>query len=92
MPIADSRDDGPGCRCTQEDLDKLSSPLVSPLPASSRSVPVFVRSSYCQGGMCVEVAQAGDEILVRDGKDLSVAPLRYTKEEWRQFLAQCRET
>ena len=32
-----------------------------------------------------------DEILMRDGKDVSVAPLRFSKEEWRQFVAQCRE-
>ena len=69
--------------------------LVSASPVPSCAVsdlePVFVRSSFCQGGMCVEVAHVGDEVLVRDGKNLSIASLRFSKEEWRRFLAQCRE-
>jgi Domain of unknown function (DUF397) len=64
--------------------------LMQPYATPDQREP-FLRSSFCQGGMCVEVAQSGDEILMRDGKDVSVAPLRFSKEEWRQFVAQCRE-
>ena len=52
----------------------------------------FVRSTFCQGALaCVEVAKVGNEVLVRDGKDTSVLPLRFSVEEWRLFLAQQRE-
>jgi hypothetical protein len=52
---------------------------------------VFVRSSFCQGALCVEVAVAGDEILMRDAKNRAAAPLRFSREEWRQFVAQYRD-
>ncbi|HXL90246.1 MAG TPA: DUF397 domain-containing protein [Streptosporangiaceae bacterium] len=43
------------------------------------------------GGTCVEVAQASDgTILVRDSKDRSNAPHRYTSAEWRAFVAGVR--
>jgi uncharacterized protein DUF397 len=62
-----------------------------PDAAPDPRAPFFRSSSFCQGGLCVEVAQSGDEILMRDAKDVSVAPLRFSKEEWRQFVEQCRE-
>jgi hypothetical protein len=37
------------------------------------------------------VAQVGDEILLRDSKDLSIPPLRFTTEEWRLFVVQQRD-
>jgi Domain of unknown function (DUF397) len=58
--------------------------------AEPKVLPLFVRSSYCQGGMCVEVAHVGDEVLLRDGKDPSIPPLRFSEEEWCRFVAQCR--
>jgi hypothetical protein len=43
------------------------------------------------GGSCVEVGQAADgTILVRDTKDRSRAPHRYTLAEWRAFVAGMR--
>ena len=36
------------------------------------------RSSRCSSSTCVEVAQVGDMILLRDSKNPAVAPLRFT--------------
>jgi hypothetical protein len=47
--------------------------------------PTWVKSSRCGNTTCVEVARVGDEYLIRDSKDLSMAPLRFTQEEWVAF-------
>lgn len=44
------------------------------------------RSTYCANTHCVEVAADGDDILVRDGKDVSLSPLRVSKQAWHRFL------
>ncbi|WP_344302335.1 DUF397 domain-containing protein [Paractinoplanes deccanensis] len=44
------------------------------------------RSRHCSGGTCVEVARAGDNILVRDSKDPRGAVLSFTPSEWRAFI------
>jgi hypothetical protein len=44
----------------------------------------------CESGACVEVAVAGDEVLVRS----SVTPatlLTLSREEWREFLAGAKD-
>jgi Domain of unknown function (DUF397) len=43
------------------------------------------RTSFCGGGECVEVAQQGQMILIRDSKDPSLVPLQYTRAEFRAF-------
>jgi predicted secreted Zn-dependent protease len=50
------------------------------------SLITWRRTSFCQGGECVEVAIHDEMILVRDSKDLAQAPLQYTQEEWRAFI------
>jgi hypothetical protein len=48
-------------------------------------------SSFCSLGNCVEVGLAPDgDIAVRDSKVPAVAPLRFTPEEWRDFVAGVR--
>lgn len=47
----------------------------------------FTKSSFCGNTACVEVGRDGDDVLVRDSKDLSIAPLRFTTEEWRDYVA-----
>ncbi len=42
-------------------------------------------------GECVEVAPAGDCIVVRDSKDPKGAMLVYKNEEWRQFLKGAKQ-
>jgi hypothetical protein len=44
-------------------------------------------SSFCSNGGCVEVALAGDFVAVRDSKDTTKPALRYSAEEWQQFVA-----
>jgi hypothetical protein len=49
----------------------------------------FRKSSYCGSGACVEVdrTSATPDILVRDSKDPSIAPMRFTADEWHAFTA-----
>ena len=55
--------------------------------ASGECVAVaFHSSSFCAAGDCLEVARDGKSILVRDTKQPSQEPLRFTPEEWRAFL------
>lgn len=42
------------------------------------------------GGSCVEVAHHDGLILVRDTKDRSKAPHRFTRTEWEAFTAGVR--
>jgi len=49
------------------------------------------KSSRCGNTTCVEVAKIGDEYLIRDSKDLSIAPLRFTPEEWAAFEAGVKD-
>lgn len=44
------------------------------------------RATACGATSCVEVADLGDRVAVRDSKDLSVAPLVFTRSEWSAFL------
>lgn len=39
------------------------------------------------GGDCVEIADAGDMVLVRDTKDRDRPHHSFTKPEWRAFIA-----
>ena len=45
------------------------------------------RSSYCDGGTCVEVATVGDHTLIRDSKDPDGPMLRFTAAEWDAFVS-----
>ncbi|MBV9447659.1 MAG: DUF397 domain-containing protein [Streptosporangiaceae bacterium] len=51
------------------------------------------KASYSSNGgsECVEVGEANGMILVRDTKDRSKAPHRYTVAEWRAFVAGVRD-
>jgi Domain of unknown function (DUF397) len=44
----------------------------------------------CEGGACVEVAVAGEEVLVRTTVSPD-APIRLTWDEWSAFLASAKE-
>ncbi|WP_127503919.1 DUF397 domain-containing protein [Actinoplanes sp. LAM7112] len=44
------------------------------------------RSTYCADTACVEIAAAGDRILLRDSKDLSRPPLDLDQADWAQFV------
>ncbi|GGL05248.1 DUF397 domain-containing protein [Mangrovihabitans endophyticus] len=42
-------------------------------------------------GQCVEVAITDAEVLVRDTKDRSQAPHRYTRAEWEAFIGGVKD-
>jgi hypothetical protein len=44
------------------------------------------RSSRCDGGTCVEVADLQTEIAIRDSKDPDGPILRFTRSEWNAFV------
>ena len=44
------------------------------------------RSSRCEGGTCVEVADLQTEIAIRDSKDPQGPILRFTRSEWIAFV------
>ena len=60
------------------------------MPSNEAGLPVkpfFRKSRFCASGECVEVAQRGDQIILRD----SARPddgglLHYGVEEWRSFV------
>lgn len=49
------------------------------------------RSSRCNGGTCVEVSAEGAKVRVRNPADPAGAMLEFSRDSWREFLAQVRE-
>ena len=50
----------------------------------------WIKSRRCEANACVEVAHAGDEILVRNSAD-EASVLRFTPAEWIAFLGGVRD-
>ncbi|GAA2643932.1 DUF397 domain-containing protein [Paractinoplanes durhamensis] len=48
-------------------------------------------SSYCTNSTCVQVGMTEDSVAIRDSKDLDQRPLKYTRDEWRQFIAGVKD-
>jgi hypothetical protein len=46
----------------------------------------WTRSSFCADGACVEIAQLGEHIFMRDSKDPEGLVLSFTSQEWGVFL------
>lgn len=57
---------------------------------SSNDNPVWVKSSLCANGDCVEVALVGEQVLVRESKDPSSPELRFKLDQWIAFLGGVR--
>lgn len=51
----------------------------------------WVRSAFCSDNACVEVARDGGGVLVRNSDDIDTT-VRFSLEEWRDFLRGVRET
>jgi hypothetical protein len=53
---------------------------------------VWIKSSYSGGsdGNCVEVADHGNRVLVRDTKTPTDAVLRFAPDAWRRFADQVK--
>ena len=47
------------------------------------------RSSRCNGGQCVEVAQLGDEVMVRDSADPDWI-IAVSNGNWQEFITDVR--
>jgi hypothetical protein len=63
----------------------------SDLPCLDLSQAVWKKSSYSGGnGNCVEVADLGEHIAVRDSKDRNGPKLVFAREVWRTFLANVK--
>ena len=48
------------------------------------------RAQGCANGSCVEVAQSGDHVWVRDSKNPQDPPMKFTRDEWDVFIAGAR--
>jgi hypothetical protein len=57
---------------------------------SSNGNAVWVKSSLCANGDCVEVALIGEQVLVRESKNPSSPVLRFELNEWMAFLSGVR--
>jgi hypothetical protein len=62
--------------------------------SGQQSVPAgldWIKSSYSQyNGCCVEIADAGDAVAVRDSKNPHAASLRFTLPVWAEFIAEIK--
>ncbi|MGI5269527.1 DUF397 domain-containing protein [Nonomuraea sp. CA-218870] len=45
----------------------------------------------CNNGHCVQVAQLGDTVLIRDSKDAEGAKLSFDRTEWESFRDAIKE-
>jgi hypothetical protein len=52
---------------------------------------VWRKSTFCSSDSCVEVAQDGDRILMRDGKDTSRPSLSFDRATWAQFVTEVQK-
>ena len=58
------------------------------MDAAGIKTPVFMASSFCNVGGCVEVAQLPDgSVAVRDSDKPGIAAQIYSLAEWRDFVA-----
>jgi Domain of unknown function (DUF397) len=49
------------------------------------------RGRPCDSGACVEVADTGDAVLVRNSTDPDGARLRLSRDEWASFLESAKD-
>lgn len=62
------------------------------LPVHGTAVQLnqYRTSSFCTSNGCVAVSVSASEVAVRDTKDPSLPPHRFTHDEWRDFLQGVR--
>jgi len=51
-----------------------------------RALLTWIKSSRSNAGNCVEMALAGEVVLLRDSKDPDGPLLQFTMDAWRAFL------
>ncbi|GAA0494921.1 hypothetical protein Ade02nite_19490 [Paractinoplanes deccanensis] len=47
----------------------------------------WTRSGRCAASNCVEIADTGTTVLLRDSKNPGQAPSAFSYDEWREFAA-----
>ena len=57
-----------------------------PPSGAKRTEPVWRKASSSASGECVEVAERGGMIVVRNSRNVRGRMLRYTAEEWQAFI------
>ncbi len=66
-------------------------PWSKQLPACyNRCVTEWLRSSFCTGGTCVEIAGTPEAVLLRDGKNPQQPPSMIDHAAWADFTAAIR--
>jgi hypothetical protein len=50
--------------------------------------PIWLKSSYCSDGACIEVAVIEADVAIRDSKNLGQPYLRFPKAEWNAFVGE----
>ena len=63
---------------------------MSPFEAGSTTQSSWRTARLCTGGECVEVAQHGDMILLRDSVQPQGAVLSSAAEKWRSFVGDIK--
>lgn len=58
--------------------------------ACTGASPPWRISSYCNGGSCVRVASWGQVVLLGDTKAPDGPAISFTRQQWRQFIAQVK--
>ncbi len=53
--------------------------------------PQWRRSTFCASGSCIECANDGEAILVRDSKLANSPILAFGTTAWKQFVAAIKE-
>jgi hypothetical protein len=56
------------------------------VPSKIIATTQWRRSSYCADGACVEIAEHGDDVLMRDSKHPEQPFLRFDRTTWRDFI------
>jgi len=53
---------------------------------------IWIKSTYSgsEGGQCVEIASISNGTAVRDSKDPDGPVLRFTRDQWRTFVADVK--
>ena len=51
----------------------------------------WYQNERCESGACVQVAVAGDTVLLRSSRNPEAAPVALSRDEWRDFLAGAKD-
>jgi Domain of unknown function (DUF397) len=70
---------------------ELSRKVCGKLWEKSDDTRMWRRSSSCADGACVEVANDGERIYMRDSKDLDLPALSFDRANWKRFVDDVRD-